>query len=114
LKVLDDLSPAGYNLRMKFELQSTENFDRWFFKLKDKSVKARILARFSRIENGNFGDYKQIQANLFELRFFFGNGFRVYYTVQRRQVVLLLMGGDKSTQNKDIEKAIALLKEIEE
>ena len=83
-------------------------------KLKDVSVKARVLARLSRIESGNFGDYKQVRTNLFELRFFFSSGLRVYYTIQGAQVVILLVGGDKSTQAKDIEKANDLLEELEE
>ena len=73
-----------------------------------------MLARLSRIESGNFGDYKQVRTNLFELRFFFSSGLRVYYTIQGAQVVILLVGGDKSTQAKDIEKANDLLEELEE
>ncbi len=64
---------------MHYTIETTDTFLEWFDKLKDKSVKNKILARLTRIENGNFGDHKQLSSNLFELRFFFGSGFRVYY-----------------------------------
>ena len=66
------------------------------------------------IENGHFGDYKQIGSDLFELRFFFGSGLRIYYTIQSNKVVFLLVGGNKSTQKKDITKAKKLLAELED
>ena len=99
---------------MNFELRSTKHFDKWLAKLKDLSVKARVLARLSRIESGKFWDYKQVRTNLFELRFFFSSGLRKYYTIQGGEVVALLVGGDKSTQAKDIEKANNLLEKLEE
>ena len=67
-----------------------------------------------RIENGNFGDHKQIDKNLFELRFFFGPGYRIYYTIKGNTVVILLTDGNKATQAKDIKKATALLNDLEE
>ncbi len=101
-------------LNMKYKLRSTKQYDKWFARLKDSSVKIKVLARLDRVENGNFGDFKQISPNLFELRFFFGSGLRVYYTVQEDRVVFLLAGGDKSTQYKDIERASTLLNELED
>jgi len=98
---------------MKYEIVSTGAFDRWFARLKDIVIKRKILARFARVENGNFGDSKHIGDDLFELRFFFGGGLRVYYTVRNEQVVLLLIAGDKSSQSKDIEKAKQILNEME-
>lgn len=99
---------------MKYKLRSTEKYDKWFANLKDSSVKLKVLARLDRVGNGNFGDFKQISSNLFELRFFFGVGLRVYYTIQDGTVVFLLAGGDKSSQTKDIEKAANLLNELED
>ena len=99
-------------LSMKYELRSTNQYDKWFARLKDSSVIVRVLARLDRIENGNFGDFKRIDSGLFELRFFFGSGLRIYYTIQNGRVVVLLAGGDKSTQTKDIEKATTLLNEL--
>lgn len=98
---------------MTYELQSTPIFEKWLTKLKDTSIRNRLLARLDRIETGNFGDFKQIDNNLFELRFFFGSGLRIYYTIRNDRVVLLLAGGDKSTQAKDITKSKALLLEME-
>ncbi len=85
-----------------------------FSKLKESTAKIRVLARLNRVENGNFGDFKQISPNLFELRFFFGASLRIYYTIQNSTVVFLLAGGDKSSQEKDIEKVAELLKELED
>ncbi len=99
---------------MRYELRSTKQFDKWFTRLKDSSVKTKILARINRVENGNFGDCKQISFKLFELRFFFGSGLRIYYTIKEGRIVFLLTGGDKSTQTKNIEKATALLNELED
>ncbi|MDM8539778.1 type II toxin-antitoxin system RelE/ParE family toxin [Desulfococcaceae bacterium HSG9] len=99
---------------MRYKLRSTKQYDKWFARLKDSSVKIKVLARLDRIENGNFGDCKQISPNLSELRFFFGGGLRVYYTIKKGRVIFLLAGGDKSTQSKDIERASALLKKLED
>ena len=99
---------------MKYEIETTSNFDRWLGKIRDKRVLHRFDARFNRLRKGNFGDAKQLAVDLFELRFFFGSGYRVYYTIRDRKIVLLLCGGDKSSQSKDIEKANSLLNEIKD
>ena len=99
---------------MKYELRSTEHFDKWIGKIKDRQTHARILRRLDKLIIGAFGDCKAISSNLFELRMFFGPGYRVYYTIQGKEIILLLVGGDKSNQAKDIEKATNLLKELEE
>jgi putative addiction module killer protein len=84
---------------------STPTFYKWLTRLKDASIRNRLLARFDRIEPGNFGDFKQIDNILFELRFFFAGGLRIYDTIREGKVVLLLAGGDKSSQAKDIAKS---------
>lgn len=99
---------------MKYDLQSTQTFNRWLSNLKDRTVKNQLLSRLARVENGNFGDFKTLEANLFELRCFFGGGLRVYYTIRHAQVVLLLVGGNKTSQERDIEKAKDLLRTLEE
>jgi putative addiction module killer protein len=104
----------GYIQPMKYTLETTKQYDKWFRKLKDSLIRIKILARLSRVENGNFGDFKQIDSDLYELRFFFGSGVRVYYTVKNKKIVLLLVGGDKSSQQNDIDKAKLLLKQMEE
>lgn len=99
---------------MKYEIETTEDFDNWFLKLKDKTVKNKLLSRIDRVKNGNFGDFKSLDINLFELRFFFGSGFRIYYTIKNGRIVFLLTGGDKSTQQNDIKNALSLLAQLEE
>ena len=99
---------------MKYTIESTTQYDKWFKKLKDTSARIKILARLSRAENGNFGDHKQLGKNLYELRLFFGPGFRIYYTIKNGRIILLLVGSDKSNQQKAINKADVLLKKMEE
>lgn len=98
---------------MKYKLQSTQTFKRWLAGLKDPVVRSKVLNRLDRMNNGNFGNCKLLVNGLFELRFMFGAGLRIYYTLKNNQVILLLAGGDKSSQDRDIEKAKALLKTLE-
>ena len=81
-------------------------------KLKDIKAKARILSRLSRAENGNLGDAKSIGNGLFELRIDYGPGYRIYYTIIGRQIVFLINGGDKSSQQKDIIRAKKIMDQI--
>lgn len=98
---------------MTYELRSTKHFETWLADIKDKQTRSRILRRIDSMVIGSFGDHKTIAANLFELRMFFGPGYRVYYTIWGREIIFLLAGGDKSTQAKDITKAKELLEELE-
>ena len=98
---------------MKYEIITTNIFDKWLRSIKSKAHRARIFTRFDNIQRGNFGDYKSVGQNLFELRFFFGSGYRVYYTIKDKTVVLLLCGGDKSTQQKDIKRAKEIIGNLE-
>jgi len=98
---------------MKYTLEQTREFKNWFSRQSTKPFRIRFLARFERIKNGNFGDHKKISTALFELRFFFGSVFRIYYTLRNNTIVLLLTGGDKSSQASDIKKAKQLLDELE-
>jgi putative addiction module killer protein len=86
-------------------LKRTKVYDRWFNKLKDVRAQAKIVYRTEQIKNGIFGDFKYISDGIFESRIHYGPGYRIYYTKEGDTVVLLLIGGDKSTQQKDIEKA---------
>lgn len=99
---------------MKYTLHSTKTFNSWLSGLKDRTVKNQLLSRLARVENGNFGDFKALDLNLFELRCFFGGGLRVYYTIRHEQIVLLLAGGNKSSQSRDIDKAKDLLNTLGE
>jgi putative addiction module killer protein len=90
---------------MVYEIKTTNVFDKWLSALKDRSAVTRILARLYRMEKGNLGDVKSVGQNLFEVRMFFGPGYRLYYTLEGQTIILLLCGGDKSSQCKDIEIA---------
>ena len=88
-----------------------EPFTEWLYGLRDAAGRRRILARLSRLEQGNFGDCSPIGEGLSELRMFFGSGYRVYFGEHGNCLVVLLCGGDKSTQSKDIKQAKAYWKE---
>ncbi len=96
------------------ELIVSAEFEKWQFKLRDMLAKHRIAARLARIAAGNFGDVKPVGSGVLELRIFYGPGYRVYLTKRRSEVVILLCGGDKSTQQKDIERAKLIALEYEE
>lgn len=92
----------------------SKEFDEWLSGLKDRAAKARIAARLISVELGNFGDSLSVGDGLSELRFHFGPGYRVYYTIKGKVLVYVLGGGDKSTQKKDIARAKAIARTIEE
>jgi putative addiction module killer protein len=98
---------------MNYEIHSTVKFNKWLRSIKDRNARDRLTQRIANMRFGHFGDYKRISKDLFELRFFFGSGYRVYYTLQGKEVILLLCGGDKSSQYNDIVLAKKLLKELE-
>lgn len=93
-------------------IKQTEMFSKWLYKLKDIQGKVSILRRVDRMKKGNFGDYKPLGDGINELRLKTGPGYRIYYTQKDDEIIVLLIGGDKSTQSKDIEKAKELLKEF--
>jgi putative addiction module killer protein len=86
-----------------------EPFTEWLSTLRDRQIRARILARLERIEAGNFGDCKPCRNGVSELRIDAGPGFRIYYARIGNSVVLLLAGGDKRTQDTDIARAVVYL-----
>lgn len=95
------------------EVRTTDEFNEWIRNLRDIKGRARILVRINRIEEGNFGDTKPVGGGVSELRLQFGSGYRVYYTMRGETVTILLCGGDKGTQDRDIERAKKIAKEIE-
>lgn len=95
------------------EVRTTEVFDNWLARLKDRKAKARIQARIDRVEMGNFGDASPVGEGVSELRIFCGPGYRVYFVKQGSVVVILLSGGDKSSQRADIAKAKEIAKQLE-
>lgn len=94
------------------EVIKTAEFSDWFKSLKDIRAKARVQIRIDRVELGNFGDAKFFDG-IGELRIDYGPGYRVYFVKRGNTVVILLCGGDKSSQNKDIKQAIAMAKELD-
>jgi len=96
------------------KIHKTEIFTNWFDNLKDRRARARVQARIDRMELGNFGDVAPVGEGVSELRIFYGPGYRVYFVQRGFTVVILLSGGDKSTQNSDIVKAKELAKQLEE
>lgn len=88
-----------------------EPFNDWLSDLRDPQTRRRILNRLLRVESGNYGDYKSLKDGVFELRLDFGPGYRVYFGEDRDTIVVLLCGGDKSSQARDIERAKAYWKE---
>jgi putative addiction module killer protein len=93
-----------------FEVRRTERFARWFSGLRDSRAQRRIQARIDLLELGNAGDCKAVGSGVSEMRIHYGPGFRVYFMRRGQQVFLLLAGGDKRTQNRDIVAAIEMAK----
>lgn len=98
---------------MKYQIKRTDIFDKWLSSVRDKQAVKAINIRIIRFLNGNFGDSKQLTENLHEMRIFIGKGYRVYYTIQQQKIIILLCGGHKGTQSKDIEQAKTILKSLE-
>ena len=96
-----------------YQLQRTDVFDKWLAGLRDAKGKARILARLESVRLGNLGDSRSLGGGLHEMRVFAGPGYRVYFAPRGKVVIVLLCGGDKSSQQRDIARARRLLKELE-
>lgn len=89
----------------------TDPYLDWLKRLRCNQIKVAVIRRISRIELGNFGDHKFCRDGVWELRIAAGPGYRVYYALSGRRVVLLLGGGDKRTQTSDIDKAVSYLED---
>ena len=94
------------------EVRQTETFARWFDSLRDRQARARIDVRIRRLSLGNPGDVRPIREGVSELRIDYGPGYRVYFTQRGQTLVVLLGGGDKRTQDRDIELALELAREL--
>ena len=108
---LADTYPIGYTL-VVVEIRQTDEYARWFEKLRDRQARARILARVRRLSLGNPGDALPVGEGVSELRIGYGPGYRIYFKRHGQTVVILLAGGDKRTQQRDIEKAKALARNL--
>ncbi|MEI6152818.1 MAG: type II toxin-antitoxin system RelE/ParE family toxin [Deltaproteobacteria bacterium] len=96
------------------KIKQTEAYEEWFNSLSDGRAKARIDVRIRRMSLGNPGETRPVGEGVMELKIDYGPGYRVYYLSKGKTVVILLAGGDKKTQNKDIARAKMLAKEIQE
>jgi putative addiction module killer protein len=96
------------------EIRKTEVFARWVDGLRDVRARARVLARIERLAAGNPGDAAPVGEGVSELRIDYGPGYRVYFKKRGRRLIVLLAGGDKSTQSKDIRAALRLARGLEE
>ena len=97
-----------------FLLEKTSEFDKWLKKLNDRKAKAKILLRLQRVEAGNLGDISSIGEGIEEFRIHYGPGYRIYFRRQGEKIILLLIGGDKGSQESDIKKAKALWNQYKE
>ena len=94
-------------------VQQTAEFVDWLDGLKDQRAQLRIAARLRLAESGNLGDWKSIEGALSEMRISFGAGYRLYFTRKANVLIVMLAGGDKSSQSRDITRAKRILKELE-
>lgn len=94
------------------EIRKTETFSRWLDRLKDPKAKAKVLVRITRLSSGNPGDVKPVGKGVSEIRIPYGPGYRVYFIQQGDRLIILLAGGNKKTQSKDIQTAITLMENL--
>lgn len=100
-----------YEIRHYLTTDGLDVFQDWLTHLRDKMPKLAVVKRVNRVEAGNFGDHKFCRDGVWELRLDVGPGYRVYYALSGKQVVLLLCGGDKGSQDADIDRACAYWKD---
>ena len=95
------------------EVRQTTRFSTWLAGLRDERARARILKRMDRAQAGNLGDVAPVGSGVSEMRIFYGPGYRLYFVQRGNTVIVLLCGGDKSTQDADVEEAKSLAEGIE-
>lgn len=105
------MAAAQKELRTYESADGKRPFDEWLDRLKDKTTLARVAARLNRVALGNLGDVKSVGAGVSELRLAFGKGYRVYFAQEGDKIILLLCGGDKGSQVRDIREAKAYLQD---
>ena len=95
-----------------YTVRQTEEFVAWLDDLKDKRAQVRIAARLRQVEAGNLGDWQAIEGDVSELRVDFGPGYRLFFTRRGRIIIVMLTAGDKSSQKRDIRRALKLATEL--
>ncbi len=90
---------------MNYTVTRSATFSRWLSGLRDRQAQARIAVRIERVEDGTLGDHQSVGGGVSELRIDVGPGYRVYYSIRQQTEVILLCGGDKASQHKDIRRA---------
>lgn len=104
--------PSEYDFEIYF-IEKTIEFDKWFRKLNDFKAKAKILFRIQKLENDeHFGDCKSVGNGIRELKINYAKGYRIYFMEKDGKIIILLIDGDKSTQQRDIEKANEIWKKL--
>lgn len=96
------------------EIKRLPEFDEWLDSIKDSMTRLKLNRRLDKVQRGNWGDVKHLQEGVWEMREFFGPGWRMYYIKHGDVIIVMLGGGDKSTQQKDIERAVDLSKSLED
>ena len=94
------------------EIRQTDEYESWFESLRDREARFRIIARIRRLSLGNLGDVKPVGEGVSELRIMYGPGYRVYIKQRGKTLIVLLAGGDKSSQKRDIERAKQLARDL--
>lgn len=97
-----------------YTVRLTDEFSSWLAGLKDRATRIRLARRLDKAQQGNLGDVRAVGRGVFEMREFFGPGWRMYYAQRGETLIVMLGGGDKSTQPEDITKAIALAATLRE
>ncbi|MEK6695454.1 MAG: type II toxin-antitoxin system RelE/ParE family toxin [Nitrospirota bacterium] len=95
-----------------FKVRKTELYAKWLDKLRDIRARARVQVRVERLAAGNAGDARPVGEGVSELRIDYGPGYRVYFTIREHDIVILLVGGDKSTQSTDVKTALRLARNL--
>jgi putative addiction module killer protein len=99
---------------MTYAVKQLDEFSDWLKNLKDGLTRQRVIKRLRKVQLGNLGDVEPVGEGVFEMREYFGPGWRLYYVQRGELVIVMLGGGDKSTQQADIRRAIALAKSLED
>ena len=106
------VSIPKYTIGRMNSIQTTEVFDTWFARLKDKQAARRVQARIDRAEDGNLGDCEPVGEGVSEMRIHYGPCYRVYFVQRGIEIIILLAGGNKATQARDIKTAVEIARKI--